>query len=123
MDKDLFDKLVVIRRQLHSNPEIGYTEFETADLVCKELDKLSIPYKKNIAKTGVVAILKKGEGPTIALRADMDALPIKEDNKLDFKSTKKTKAVNGLEIPLMHACGHDLHTTMLLGAAALLKNT
>jgi amidohydrolase len=86
------------------------------------LDALQIPYKKNIAKTGVVATLKKGEGPCIALRADMDALPIKEENDLSFKSVKKMKAVNGTEIPLMHACGHDMHTTMLLGAAALLKD-
>ncbi len=123
MDKDLFNQLVSIRRQIHANPEIGYQESATADLICKELDKLHIPYKKNIAKTGVVATLKKGEGPTIALRADMDALPIKEQNELSFKSVKKIKAENGTDIPLMHACGHDMHTTMLLGAAALLKDT
>ena len=122
MDKVLHNKLILIRRQIHANPEIGYQEFETANLICKELDVLKIPYKKNIAKTGVVASLKKGEGPCIALRADMDALPIKEENNLSYKSVKKTKNSNGIEIPLMHACGHDMHTTMLLGAAALLKN-
>jgi len=121
MKKNLFDKLVLIRRRIHANPEIGYTEFETANTICEELDKLKIPYRKSIAKTGVVATLKKGEGPCIALRADMDALPIKEENELPFKSDKKIKAANGTEINLMHACGHDLHTTMLLGAAALLK--
>jgi amidohydrolase len=123
MDKDLYSKLVSIRRQIHANPEIGYQEFETADLVCRELDALKIPYKKNIAKTGVVAVLKKGDGPAIALRADMDALPIKEDNDLSFKSVKRMKNASGIDVPLMHACGHDLHTTMLLGAAALLKNS
>ncbi len=123
MDKELKNKLIGIRRKIHANPEIGYQEFETAELVCKELEALHIPYKKNIAKTGVVAVLKKGEGPCIALRADMDALPIKEENNLDFKSLKKTKSTSGNEIPLMHACGHDMHTTMLLGAAALLKDT
>jgi amidohydrolase len=122
MDKDLFNRLVSVRRQIHANPEIGYQESDTAELVCRELDNLKIPYKKNIAKTGVVATLKKGEGPCIALRADMDALPIKEDNALPFKSVKKMKAANGTEIPVMHACGHDMHTTMLLGAAALLKD-
>ena len=122
MDKVLHNKLILIRRQIHANPEIGYQEFETANLICKELDVLKIPYKKNIAKTGVVASLKKGEGPCIALRADMDALPIKEENNLSYKSVKKTKNSTGIEIPLMHACGHDMHTTMLLGAAALLKN-
>jgi len=122
MKKELLDKLIAVRRQIHSNPEIGYQEFETAELICKELDALHIPYKKNIAKTGVVATLTKGQGPCIALRADMDALPIKENNELSFKSTKQGKAANGTEIPLMHACGHDMHVTMLLGAAALLRD-
>ena len=122
MNDQLYTKLIAIRRQIHANPEIGYQEFETANLICKELDELNIPYKKNIAKTGVIATLKKGDGPCIVLRADMDALPIKEENELPFKSIKKTDAASGTPIPLMHACGHDLHTTMLLGAAALLKD-
>jgi amidohydrolase len=122
MQKEVLDNLISIRRQLHANPELGYQEYETADLICKELDKLGISYKKNIAKTGVVATLSKGNGPGIVLRADMDALPIKENTELSFKSTKQTKAgVN--DIPLMHACGHDMHVTMLLGAAALLKDS
>lgn len=122
MEKELVDHLVSVRRQLHANPELGYQEYETAELICRELDKLGIPYKKNIAKTGVVASLRKGEGPGIVLRADMDALPIKENTALPFKSTKQTKAGNH-DLPLMHACGHDVHVTMLLGAAALLKDT
>ncbi|HEY1040721.1 MAG TPA: M20 family metallopeptidase [Bacteroidia bacterium] len=123
MEKELFNKLVAIRRQIHANPEIGYQEFETASLICKELDALGITYRKNIAKTGVIAELKKGNGPCIVLRADMDALPIKEETDFDFKSTKKMKAANGTEIPLMHACGHDMHVAILLGAAALLKKS
>lgn len=120
MQQEILDHLIAIRRQLHANPELGYQEYETAELICKELDKLGIPYKKNIAKTGVVATLSKGNGPTVVLRADMDALPIKENTELPFKSNKQTKAgVN--DIPLMHACGHDVHVTMLLGAAQLLK--
>lgn len=122
MQKELFEKLVSIRRQLHSNPELGYQEVETANLICKELDALGIPYRKGIAKTGVVATLTKGEGPCIALRADMDALPIEEENNLSFKSKKKLQIQNSSQIPLMHACGHDMHTTMLLGAAAILKD-
>lgn len=122
MQKELFEKLVSIRRQLHSNPELGYQEVETANLICKELDALGIPYRKGIAKTGVVATLTKGEGPCIALRADMDALPIEEENNLSFKSKKKIQIQNSSQIPLMHACGHDMHTTMLLGAAAILKD-
>jgi amidohydrolase len=123
MNQTLFQKLIQFRRQLHSNPEIGYQENETAELICKELDLLNIPYRTGIAGTGVVATLKKGEGSCIALRADMDALPILEEAELEFKSTKKMKDANGLQIPLMHACGHDVHTTMLLGAAALLKDS
>lgn len=122
MKKELVDHLVGIRRQLHANPELGYQEHETAELICRELDKLGIPYQKNIAKTGVVATLKKGNGPGIVLRADMDALPILENTELSFKSTKQTKTGNH-DTPLMHACGHDVHVTMLLGAAALLKDT
>lgn len=121
MQKDVLDNLISIRRKLHANPELGYQEYETAELICKELDKLGIPYKKNIAKTGVVATLTKGSGPGIVLRADMDALPIKENTALEFKSTKQSKAGNQ-DIPLMHACGHDVHVTMLLGAATLLKD-
>ncbi|MBI2721273.1 MAG: amidohydrolase [Bacteroidetes bacterium] len=123
MNKELVDKLVSIRRKIHANPEIGYQEYETANLICKELDALGIPYKKGIAKTGVIGVLKKGDGSCIALRADIDALPIKEDNDLPYKSEKKIQSSHSPDIPLMHACGHDLHTTMLLGAAALLKES
>lgn len=122
MQQEVLDNLISIRRKLHANPELGYQEYETADLICRELDKLGIPYRKNIAKTGVVATLSKGEGPGVVLRADMDALPIRENTELAFKSTKQAKAGNH-DIPLMHACGHDVHVTMLLGAAALLKDT
>lgn len=122
MNVELLNRLIAIRRQIHANPEIGYQEFETANLICKELDLLGIPYKNGVAKTGIVAFIKKGEGPCVVLRADMDALPIKEENDFSFKSVKKITTVNNPEIPLMHACGHDLHTTMLLGAAALLKD-
>jgi len=122
MEKMLFDKLLNIRRQIHSNPEIGYQENETAALVCKELAALGIPYKTGVAGTGVVGLLKKGEGPLIALRADMDALPIYEETALPFKSKKVIKDKRGVDVPLMHACGHDVHTTMLLGAASLLKD-
>ncbi len=121
MDSELLNRLIAIRRTIHANPEIGYREYQTADLVGSELKKLGIPFKRGIAGTGIVATLAKGEGPCVALRADMDALPIFEETQLDFKSTKTMKDERGLDIPLMHACGHDIHTTMLLGAAALLK--
>jgi amidohydrolase len=112
MKNELLDHLIAIRRKLHKFPELGYQEFKTSALVCAELEALKIPYKKNIAVTGVVATLKKGEGPCIVLRADMDALPLQEETGLPFSSRVDR---------VMHACGHDVHTTMLLGACHLLK--
>jgi len=105
--------IVDIRRQLHKNPELMYEEFETSKLVQKNLTELGISFESDIAITGVVATLGNGDGPCVALRADMDALPIHEEADIDFKSEIDGK---------MHACGHDCHTSMLLGAAKLLKN-
>jgi amidohydrolase len=112
MENELYSRLVAIRRQIHQLPELGYQEYHTSALISKELDFLQIPYKSGFAKTGVIATLSKGDGPCIALRADMDALPIQEETGLDFTSDVDGK---------MHACGHDVHTTMLIGAAYLLK--
>jgi len=111
----LTDHLIAIRRDLHQHPELGYKEFRTAGIVAKELTELGIPFLPEAAGTGtgVVATLRKGEGPTIVLRADMDALPIQERTALPFASRTENR---------MHACGHDVHTTMLLGAAHLLKD-
>jgi amidohydrolase len=112
MEDQLFQQLVQIRRNIHQNPELGFHEVKTSALVQKHLQELGIPFEI-LAVTGVLATLKKGNGPTVVLRADMDALPIKEDTGLPFTSGIEDK---------MHACGHDLHTTMLLGAVYLLKD-
>ncbi|MGY6649683.1 M20 metallopeptidase family protein [Wenyingzhuangia sp. IMCC45574] len=101
-------ELIEFRRELHKYPELGYQEHNTAKLICKELDKYGISYQANQAKTGIVAEISKGKGKCIALRADMDALPIEEQTGLEFSSNNKG---------VMHACGHDVHSTMLLGAA------
>lgn len=109
-----FEEVVAIRRAIHEHPELAYEEMQTATLVGAELDKLHIPYTKNIAKTGIVAILKcnNPHKKCIALRADMDALPITEANNIVYKSKREGK---------MHACGHDVHTANLLGVAKILS--
>ncbi|MEN9884537.1 MAG: hypothetical protein RLZZ420_1754 [Bacteroidota bacterium] len=106
-----FETYRLIRHHLHANPELSYKEFNTSAFVCSELDKLGIPYQR-MAETGVIAMLEgRPSERIIALRADMDALPIHEENEVPYAST-----VSGV----MHACGHDVHTTCLLGAARIL---
>lgn len=110
--KEIHQWIIEKRRTIHRHPELMYEEFETSKLVQNTLKELKIPYKKDIAITGVVGTIGNGNGPCIALRADMDALPIHEETDIDFKSEIDGK---------MHACGHDCHTAMLLGAARVLK--
>lgn len=107
------DHIVSLRRHLHQNPELSFQEFETAKLIAKELEAIGIPFESGVAGTGLVGLIK-GKNPdskTVALRADMDALPILEKNNVLYKSK-----IEGV----MHACGHDVHTSSLLGAARIL---
>lgn len=107
--QDLAAELSALRQHIHAHPELGYEEFATGDLVAELLTGWGFTVTRGIGKTGMVATLRNGNGPrAIALRADMDALPIIEETALDYASTTSGK---------MHACGHDGHTTMLLGAA------
>ena len=113
---------IKLRQHIHQHPELGNMEFKTSALVQKELKKYGIEVRTGYAKTGVIGILKGAKpGPVMALRADMDALPIEEKTGLSFASTAKA-TYQGKETPVMHACGHDAHTAMLLGAAKVLSD-
>ncbi|MBL8123701.1 MAG: amidohydrolase [Blastocatellia bacterium] len=116
----LLPKVIEWRRHLHQYPELGNHEVKTAKFVEEHLRRLGLEVRTGIAKTGVVAILKGGQpGPVIGLRADMDGLPVTERNSLAFRSNE-TADYNGQKVGVMHACGHDTHVAMLLGAAELL---
>ena len=110
------DELTKIRRDIHAHPEIGFEEVRTSGIVAEKLASWGVEVHRNIGKTGIVGVLKgtKGEGRRVGLRADMDALPIDEKADVPYRSTVPGR---------MHACGHDSHTTMLLGAARYLAET
>lgn len=113
-------KVVAWRRDIHQNPELGNQETRTAKLVADHLRGLGLEVRTGVAKTGVVGILRGGRpGRVVALRADMDALPVEEKTGLAFAS-KTTAQYGGKTVPVMHACGHDSHTAMLMGAAEVL---
>ncbi|WP_193181846.1 M20 aminoacylase family protein [Nisaea sediminum] len=113
---DFHAELTGWRRHIHQNPELGFEEFETSDFVAARLTEMGLEIHRGLGGTGVVATIKGngGDGPAIGLRADMDALPIQEKGTLEHRSQSDGK---------MHACGHDGHTTMLLGAAKYLSET
>ena len=114
-------QVISARRHLHQNPELGNREVETAKFVAKRLKALGLSVQTGVAKTGVVAVLKGDlPGPVVALRADMDALPVVEEVDLPFASTVRT-TYDGKDVGVMHACGHDAHTSMLLGVAEVLS--
>ncbi len=110
------------RHHLHEHPELSNREFETAKYVASYLRGLGLEVQTGVAKTGVVAVLDSGKpGPVVALRADMDGLPVPEENDLPWRSEAKGE-YNGKEVPVMHACGHDTHMAMLMGAAKILTD-
>lgn len=110
-------------RDLHRNPELSHQEHRTAGLVAEHLRKAGFEVTTGVGGTGVVGVLRNGAGPVVLLRADMDALPVKEDTGLPYASTAVgTPGGEDKQGPVMHACGHDMHTTCLLGAAQLLAD-
>ena len=117
---DIEQKVIEWRRDFHQNPELSNREFKTAEKITKHLKSLGLEVQTQVAHTGVVAILKGNTpGKVIALRADIDALPVTERNDLAFKSTTKTEFL-GTKTGVAHACGHDAHTAILMGVAEIL---
>ena len=118
---EIEQKVIDWRRHFHQNPELSNREFKTAEVIAKHLKSLGLEVETGVAKTGVVGVLKgKHPGKVLALRADIDALPVEERNDLPFKSIVKTTFLD-TPVGVMHACGHDTHTAILMGAAELLS--
>lgn len=113
-------RLVSIFQDLHLHPQLAFMETRTGAIITKELEVLGYKVIKDIGKTGVIGILQNGVGPTVMYRADMDALPIKETTGLSYASIDIAKKMDGTEVPVMHACGHDAHVTWMLGVAKIM---
>ncbi len=112
--------LAEVYRDLHRHPELSFQETRTAGIIAERLRRLGYETTTGVGGTGVVGLLRNGDGPTALLRADMDALPVLEKTGLPYASSVMAKDPAGNDVPVMHACGHDVHVTCLLGAAAVL---
>jgi len=114
LSKEIFNEIISVRRHIHKHPELSFKEYKTSEFVCSILDKHKITYTKNIVETGIIVIIE-GNNPTkktILLRADLDALPIEEENNVNYKS---------INAGIMHACGHDVHSASIIGTAIILN--
>jgi len=109
--------LIALYQDLHANPELSFQEFETARKLAERVRALGFEVTEGVGKTGVVAVMRNGEGPTVMLRADMDALPVTEQTGLPYASKRRAVAETGIETGVMHACGHDTHMTAWIGTA------
>jgi amidohydrolase len=109
-------------KDLHAHPELSHHEHRTAQRVARELEKCGAAVQTGIGGTGVVGLLANGDGPTVLLRAELDALPIAEDTGVDYASTVTTTGADGQQVPVAHACGHDLHMACLLAAVRLMAD-
>lgn len=117
---DLLPKLEDLYKDIHEHPELSMQETRTAQLAAERLRAAGYEVTTGVGKTGVVGLLRNGDGPTVMLRADMDALPVEEATGVPYASKVKSTDSNGKTVPVAHACGHDMHTTCLVGAATLL---
>ena len=116
-NKSNADEIFELYKYLHSNPELSWQEFKTSDILASKMEDLGFDVTEGFAKTGVVSVLKNGEGPVLMIRADMDALPIQEKTGLPYASSVKAKNKDNIEVPVMHACGHDIHMAVAVGTA------
>src|SRR5207248_1251288 len=112
--------LISLYKDLHCHPELSFQEEKTSARVAEELRKAGYDVTTGVGKHGVVALLRNGTGPTVLVRTDMDALPVKEQTGLPYASTVTATDENGKQVPVMHACGHDMNMTCVLGAAQVL---
>jgi len=118
--KQDYPQLEALYKDLHAHPELSFFEEKTAKKVAAELEKAGCAVTTKVGGHGVVAVLKNGSGPTVLVRTDLDALPVKEQTGLPYASQTKTTDAAGSEVPVMHACGHDVHMTSLIGTARML---
>jgi len=116
-----YPSLDQLYKQLHANPELSFHEAKTAERIAIELEKAGFTVTRNVGGYGVVGVLKNGSGPTVLVRTDLDALPIVENTGLEYASRVRVKDDQGSEVGVMHACGHDVHMTSLVGAARVLS--
>jgi hippurate hydrolase len=116
---DLLPDLESVYKDLHAHPELSMQETRTAGIAADRLRAAGYEVTPGVGKTGVVGLLRNGEGPTVMLRADMDALPIREATGLPYSSKVAATDSTGKTVPVMHACGHDMHVSWLVGAATL----
>lgn len=114
------EQLADLYRDLHAHPELSFAETRTAGIVAERLRGLGFAVTEGVGGTGVVGVLERGDGPTVLMRADMDALPVREETGLPYASTATGVDADGHEVPVMHACGHDMHVTSLIGALGVL---
>src|SRR6267142_4483980 len=112
--------LLALYKELHSHPELSFQEENTSKRVAEEFKKAGCEVATGIGRYGVVGVLRNGSGPTVMVRTDLDALPVKEQTGLPYASTVTTKDPQGNEVPVMHACGHDIHMSCAVGTARLL---
>jgi amidohydrolase len=119
---ELIPSLRALYEDLHANPELSFAEVRTAAVLAERLEALGYAVTTGVGGTGVVAVMENGDGPCVLLRADIDALPVAEATGLPYASTVVTRGADGKEVPVAHACGHDMHATWLVGVATVLAS-